>query len=215
MSWFVREYQPSVIFDVGANKGDYISMCRNSGFWGHIYGFEPNPKTFRTLEALSDDRSHFFNIGLSDQEGSFELFYKKGDDESTHATLYKASIENNSNITSAVIELKTLDKFIDEHQIEYIDLLKIDTEGNELKVLKGAKKSLEAKKIKAIQFEITGINVVSRVFFKDFFDLLSPQYRLYRLLPNSFLPIRKYDEALFLELFAYQNIIAIQKEHIK
>jgi len=91
------------------------------------------------------------------------------------------------------------------------DLLKIDTEGNEYKILRGAQKALSEGRIKAIQFEFSGINVVSRAFFKDFYDLLSPKYILYRLLPNSFLPIKKYDEFLFLELFAYQNFIAIRK----
>lgn len=212
LAWFINKYQPKNIFDVGANKGDYSRLCRKHGFNGHIYGFEPNPITFERLNGRADEKNHFFNLGLSDQPGSFELFYEKGRDESTHATMYKQSIpKSNSDIISCEVQLVQLDQFILEHQIDAIDLLKIDTEGHEYKVLAGAKKTLETGKIFAIQFEITGINVVSRVFFKDFYDLLSPNYQLYRLLPNSFLPIKEYNEFLFHELFAYQNIIAIRK----
>ncbi|HHB78798.1 MAG TPA: FkbM family methyltransferase [Saprospiraceae bacterium] len=212
LSWFINNYSPKTIFDVGANKGDYSELCRKYGFIGHIYGFEPNPITYKKLKALETDKNHFFNIGFSNKPGSFELFYEKGKDESTHATLYKESIPaDNTKIVSCEIELKTVDQFVHEQNIKNIDLLKIDTEGNEYKILIGAKKTIEADIIRAIQIEITGINVISRVFFKDFFDLLSPKYNFFRLLPNSFLPIDEYNEFLFLELFAYQNIIAIKK----
>ncbi len=210
LSWFIKKHQPKIIFDVGANKGDYSKLCRKHGFKGLIYGFEPNPITYKKLKTDNDNR--FFNIGFSDQPGSFELFYEKGNNESTHATLYKDSINKpGSDIISCIIELKTIDQFVHEQQIPHIDLLKIDTEGNEYKILTGAKETIKSGKIYAIQFEITGINVVSRVFFKDFYDLLSQEYSFYRLLPNSFLSIDRYEEFLFLEFFAYQNIIALRK----
>ena len=98
----------------------------------------------------------------------------------------------------------------EEYDISRINLLKIDTEGNELKVLAGGKKTLSANKIDIIQIEFNEMNVVSRTFMRDFVQLLS-SYNMYRLLPKSFLPI-KYQRPVKHEIFAFQNIIAIRKE---
>ena len=71
-----------------------------------------------------------------------------------------------------------------------IDLLKIDTEGNEFNVLKGAKKLFEFNKIKAIHFEFNQMNIVSKSSFKDFWDLLNENFIFYRILPRGrLLPI--------------------------
>jgi hypothetical protein len=104
---------------------------------------------------------------------------------------------------------KQLSDFVKEHSIDYIDLLKIDTEGNEMKVLLGLKDFLAKGKVGAIHFEFNEMNVISRVFFKDYFDLLS-NYNFYRLLPNGMLPIERYNP-IDCEIFAYQNIVGIKK----
>ena len=87
--------------------------------------------------------------------------------------------------------------------------MKIDTEGNELEVIRGCAKSIALGKIKIIHFEFNEMNIAARVFFKDFWDILS-EYDFYRLLPNGMMRIKKYDP-LFCEIFAYQNIVAIYK----
>jgi len=101
-----------------------------------------------------------------------------------------------------------LDDFTEKEKITYIDFLKIDTEGNELAVLLGASNLLEHKKIGCIHFEFNEMNIISRVFFRDFRKTLC-NYDLYRLLPNGLLPIC--DSPVLNELFAYQNVIALPK----
>jgi hypothetical protein len=69
---------------------------------------------------------------------------------------------------------------------------------------------LQENRIDIIQFEFGEMNIASRVFFKDFYDLLSGQYHLYRLLPNGLLPLEPYNARRH-EIFIYQNIIAINR----
>ena len=64
--------------------------------------------------------------------------------------------------------LSTLDLFCEREAIPNIDFLKIDTEGNELDVLEGAKKLLSGGKIKIIQFEFGECDVFSQSFFERF-----------------------------------------------
>ena len=87
-----------------------------------------------------------------------------------------------------------------------IGLLKIDTEGHEFEVLKGAENLLKAGKIEMIHLEFNEMNVFSRVFFKDIWDYL-PNYDLYRMLPDGLVHIKNYSP-VFCEIFAYQNLVA-------
>lgn len=90
-------------------------------------------------------------------------------------------------------------------------MLKIDVEGNEINVLRGAKKSLEKNIFDVIQFEFTQINSVTRIFMKDYFDLLGARFSLYRFLPNDLLPLSEYTVTNH-EIYGYQNIVAIRRE---
>ena len=65
-------------------------------------------------------------------------------------------------------------------------------------------------KISIIQFEFTQLNSTTRVFFKDFYELLSEKYKLFRLLPNGLLEIKSYNPTMQ-EIFGYQNFVAIMK----
>lgn len=92
--------------------------------------------------------------------------------------------------------------------IDYIDLLKIDAEGNELEILKGSSNLLKEGRIGYIFFEFNEMNIISRVFFRDFYKLLS-NYEIYRLLPKGLILLK--DCPVETELFAFQNILAMNK----
>lgn len=134
-------------------------------------------------------------------------------DGSSHASLFESVITEIHASPSNVfhdVALTTLDEFIENEKISEIILLKIDTEGNELDILKGAANSISSGIIKAIHFEFNEMNVVSKVFFRDFWKTLE-KYKFYRLLPNEMLEIKNYSP-LACEIFAYQNIVAILQE---
>jgi hypothetical protein len=105
------------------------------------------------------------------------------------------------------VSLRRIDDICRELAIERVDLLKLDVEGHELAALEGARDLLERGAIWAIQFEFGGTNIDSRTFFRDFWQLLSPQYTIHRILWDGLLPIECYHERL--ETFLGANYLAI------
>ena len=217
-SAFLERYLPKnhgILVDVGANQGNYsleaFRICPSI----KIFAFEPHPITFASLSKRLEDYRNItaINKGISSENGVLSLYDYPGNDGSSHASLFQDVITEIHGAGSAVshdVELTTLDHFIDSESIKEIDLLKIDTEGNELQVLRGGVKAISEGKIKAIHFEFNEMNVSSRAFFRDFWKLLDG-YRFYRLLPNDMLEIKQYSP-LQCEIFAYQNIVAILKD---
>jgi len=216
--YFLKKYLKSisshsvVIVDVGANEGDYSRLVKKILPTSNVYSFEPHPKTFLRLKAVGEKYGFVtINSGCGDICGTSKLFDMKGQDGSSLASLYKEVIENihKQLTTEHLINITTLDDYFFSQSNIKINLLKIDTEGNELKVLLGAKKLLEKGLIDVIHFEFNEMNVFSRVYMKDFFDYLS-NYQFYRMLPAGLVKIDSYIP-LTCEIFAYQNIVAVNK----
>jgi len=198
-----------VVLDIGANRGDYTLMCLNENPKIKVISFEPHPKTFQQLaHNLRGKEVRLVNIAMGGKTGTLQLYDYVDKDGSSHASLYKEVIEkiHGEKSVSHSVEVSTIDHFLKKENIEKVGLLKIDTEGNELEVLKGSAGAIQDKKIEAIHFEFNEMNIVSRCFFKDFMTVLDG-YEFYRLLPNGMVKIDKYNP-LYCEIFAYQNIVA-------
>lgn len=211
----LKDRKNFVLVDVGANVGGYIKEVIEINSGVSVFGFEPHPKTFGILKKNTETfvckSIEIFNVGLSNQKEKLFLYDHGHNDGSAHASLHKGVIEqiHNSSSISYEVDVDTIDHFLLQYQIEKINLLKIDTEGNELNVLLGAKDCLKAGRIDAIHFEFNEMNVISKTFFKDFWDLLS-DFDFYRVLHDGMYHIQSYN-TLTCEIFAYQNIIAIKK----
>jgi FkbM family methyltransferase len=203
-------------FDVGANKGSYSSRLVENFPNAEIHVFEPLPGCYTHLLKLFQAKSEQFflnNVCVSDTPGKLELHTYANDPASQHASVYNnvlKEIHHSSDIQKFEVDAVTLDDYTDYKEINHIDFLKIDTEGHELAVLKGASRLLQNRKISLIQFEFNEMNIVSRVFFKDFYDMLFPEYNFFRLLPQGLLPIKQYDSSL--EVFMFQNYLAVLKQ---
>ena len=202
-----------VFFDVGANIGSYTKLLSDFIPNSRIYAFEPNTDTFQQLYALSQKNANIlaYNTALGSSVGSLELFIREDNASSTKATFYHdvlTKIHKYDDVLSSSVPVDTIDHFCSQNHIARIDLLKIDTEGHELQVLLGAKKTLESGKILSIQFEFNEMNIYSRSFLRDFFDILY-EFNIYRLLPRSLLPIN-YSSGH--EIFLFQNLLAIRKD---
>lgn len=195
-----------VLFDVGANRGEYSDLLAEIfGEGARIFAFEPSTPTFNLLKKqLASPSVQAINLGLSDQKQELKLFMNQ--ELSSMASLYQRDLNTVSMDHFEIVSLTTLDAFCEENGIEKIDFLKIDVEGHELKVLQGARRMLESRNIRFIQFEFGGCNIDSKVFLKDFWDLLRSNYSLYRIVSDGVYPLTTYHETL--EVFTYTNFFA-------
>ncbi len=204
-----------VVFDIGANEGNWSLDLLKINPNVFIYSFEPSPINYSILSFRLKDFNNVkvFNCGIGETNNTLPLYDYGDSDGSEHASLQKEVLTRehySKTISEHLVDIKTIDSFVKENYIQSIDFIKIDTEGYEMPCLLGAKNSIERGIIKIIQFEFNTMNVYTKVFFKDFYDLLSGQYNLYRLLPNGLIQIEKY-EVLTCEIFGFQNILAIKK----
>lgn len=202
-----------IIFDVGANVGEYALVCQSIIPETKIYCFEPSLSAFKVLRKNLQDHENIslLNIGLSDSAKKMNLFSnKKG---SGFGSVYQRRLDHiGLKLThKETIRLKTLQDVCKENKVRQIDLLKLDVEGHEYSVLRGSRKMLEAGKIGMIQFEFGGCNIDSRTFFQDFFYLLHPKYDIFRVLQDGLFPISNYRELD--EVFVTTNYVAILRDN--
>jgi Methyltransferase FkbM domain len=149
------------------------------------------------------------NQALSDREGRLQLFDFAAADGSTQASLGEAAVTLfATDLVAHEVDCSTVDAFMREQNIERIALLKIDTEGFDINVLRGAKQAVAEGRIGMIQFEFIPANIALRVTMRDFFDAL-PGYRIFRLCSNGeLLPLEPYDVKRC-EIYVTQNLIAL------
>lgn len=195
------------VFDVGLNIGSYSKEIYDI-FSGtlEIYGFEPILWTYKLAEEKlrGYPNIHLYQCGLASAPGEATIYYN---------TVWEgtASIVPDRVMTEQeVIRLNTVDLFSQEEHIDRIDFMKIDVEWYEYFVLEGARNLLTEWKIDIIQFEFFRTNIQSKIFFRNFWDLLHEEYRLYRILNNSLVEIREYHPA-DCEIFLGMNYLAIRK----
>ena len=205
-----------VVFDVGANIGDYSAMVHKFVPSARIYAFEPAAAIYQQLDArLSTiDNCEAFNFGFSDEEKTIDLYSYTVEgqpdslissiDRRLPTTVLKVVVDNTERI-----KVRTLDSFCTADGIEHIDFLKLDVEGHEVAVLHGAQSMLDRGAISMIQFEFGPANIYSRTYFYNFWSMLSDKYDLFRIVPSGLAPITHYGEHL--EVFLTTNYFAMRK----
>jgi len=137
--------RPVVLFDVGANKGEYSEAVMKifDGISGgyQLYTFEPSISIFKELSILDGKNAslHLVNMGLSSQTKKQILYVNN--EHSVTSSLHKGNLKNFglSVDIQEEVSLITLDDFCSQNGISYIDFLKLDVEGHELEIFKGAK----------------------------------------------------------------------------
>jgi len=206
---------PLIVFDVGANLGGYANaVIQELRGQLDLYCFEPSKAAFQRLsQALSGAQNvHLLSIGLSDVNGSLLLYSDTAC--SGLASFYRRRLDHfgNSMPFSEEVTTRTLDSFCSEHGISHINFLKLDVEGHELRVLEGARELMADSCIDFIQFEFGGCNIDSRTFFQDFYYLLNPRFRIYRILRKGLASIDHYRETL--EQFVTTNFLAVGRRAV-
>ncbi|KQQ72908.1 hypothetical protein ASF70_15665 [Rhizobium sp. Leaf321] len=159
-----------VIFDVGANVGNTVEEWRTAFPSAKIFAFEPISTTFRLLREKTQTMTgvRCFRVALSDTSGEGVMRAVPGGVYNRLLTDAEARPSHVQNV-----QITTGDTFCSEHRIRQIDFLKIDAEGNDLKVLYGFRNMLTERKIRYVQVE-TGVNLdnkthVNLIEFLKFF----------------------------------------------
>ncbi len=158
-----------ILIDIGAHKGETISLfCKNFAI-ENILAFEANPIVFKELEKKIKknkykNKINLFNLGLGDKEEKKYLTIFNDSSSSTFNLIdekteyYKRKKSFLSLFSKDIIQKKILtnilplSKINEVNELKNIDILKIDTEGYELNILKGIYKN-HFNKIKYIYFE--------------------------------------------------------------
>jgi FkbM family methyltransferase len=202
------------VFDVGAHVGAYSACLMRLCASARIWAFEPHPGSFERLFDVAG-RSGFvaINAGLSDRRGKEMLYDYEGAADgvgSPHASLHREVIEDThgSDAIGIEVDVTTVDDVLTSSNIDHLSLLKVDAEGHELTILKGARRALLEGRIDLVQFEFNEMNVVSRVFFKDFYEAL-PGFTFYRMVIDGLAPVGDYRPRTH-EIFSLHNIVAIR-----
>jgi FkbM family methyltransferase len=212
--WFLKKISSNrinVIFDVGANKGDYINAVLKNFSNSEIHAFEILPHNFSYLENLKYPKNVIRNdFGLSESDGELVIWYNSDTSCDDMATSYpnpNLNWHQNYYNTSAICKVKSGFNYVNDRCIDKIDLLKIDVEGHELKVIKGFGTAIQ--KVRIIQFEFGIFNIVSHDLLSDFFNYLEfNNFIIGRLYPSGIFFFR-YDFSR--ESFNGGNYIAINR----
>ena len=206
----------SVIFDIGANVGQWTKFVLNTNKFLNIHCFEPSKYTFKKLINNNFPSNVICNnIGLSSvKKEEFLHVSKKG---SALNSLYnrRGLKEHNVKILqqqNEKIQLDTLENYCRENDIKLIDYMKIDVEGHEFEVLKGGKKLFNNIRVNIIQFEYGGTYIDAHVFLRDIFHFFKEyHYNFYKIYPGCIKLIKNYYPKY--DNFQYQNWLIINKNY--
>jgi FkbM family methyltransferase len=133
-----------VCFDVGANVGDTSLVLLERFQKSRVFAFEPHPATFSKLAARTDDGRFFPQQFALGEERGESAFYVYDDEPAINSLAFNARYAARfKRATSEItVRVDTVDEFCSANEIQRIDVLKIDTEGFDLHVLKGARQML-------------------------------------------------------------------------
>ena len=161
------------ILDVGSFDGRSIDNFLQNNSNVMIHAFEPNPSLFLKLKKKYKNNNKVIlnQIALA-EVNSYKNFYVNSFEEtSSLKTLNRYRKRKDTNYTKKIIKVKcmTLDRYFKIKKIKNIDLLKLDTQGNENLILKGAKSLLTKGLINFIKLE---------VIFEDYYSKQSKFYEI-------------------------------------
>ena len=197
-----------IVFDVGAHYGETIKLFSKKLKIKKIYSFEASPKNYKILHSkiskYDSKKIEIFNYGIGEKISKGVINQTL---ESSSSTINKLNMDSkyfekklkilnikhkNSFQYQVPIKIISLDYFIEKKKIEYVDILKIDTEGYELNVLKGLSK--HNKKIKLVYFE------------HHYDDMIIKNYKfgnIHQLLKSCGFDMIKKSKMLFRKSFEY------------
>ncbi|MCH7230592.1 FkbM family methyltransferase [Glycomyces sp. L485] len=203
---------PITVLDVGANVGAWsrslLHLASRAGRLDEVrlHAFEPAAHTHRLLAARLGDRARVNRLAVSDSCGTATLHVVApgSGTNSLHG-------DSDEPLETEQVETTTVDDYLDRRSIRRVEMIKVDTEGNDFAVLSGARHALGAQAVSLVQFEYNHRWVGARRYLKDAFDLLEPLgYRIGKLTPRGMESYPGWDPEL--ETFVEGNYLAATAE---
>lgn len=183
-------FAPTTVLDIGANVGQTALSLRKRWKDAEIHAFEPVQKTFRTLERnIAGQRIACHRMAFSDTAGEAEMTVMENG--------VLSSLENDvffaTDKTEGTERVRTerLDDWLEDNKISHVDFLKIDTEGHDIHVLKGAERLISEGRVAFVLVEewMTTWKGVSQ--FETLHHLTERGYRLLSLLEQEAYPFKE------------------------
>lgn len=166
------DYHPKTVFDVGANTGQTVTKWNKFFPKAEYYCFEP---VSSTMAILKQNTAKFRNIryyqcALGAERKQAEIVLCEDSSLNSFVDTVKEIGER-----TEIVQIYTLDEICESESIKHIDVLKIDTEGFDIEVLKGATSMLKENNITFIQVE-AGMNPGNKLHvpLQGFVDFLTP-----------------------------------------
>jgi len=177
----LEHYSIDTVLDVGANRGQFAQELRNDlGYKRRIVSFEPLSSAFELLKASAEGVQgwEIFNIALGDSDETQEINIAGNSYSSSLLDMLPSHVESapeSKYIGSEMIEVKCLDSIFDDLCKPTNKIyMKIDTQGFESQVLKGAEKSLA--RIDTIQMEMSLVPLYEgQLLFNEMCMLMSEE----------------------------------------
>jgi len=173
----LSHHQIDLIFDIGANIGQYAQEVRKSGFAGKIISFEPVRSAYTELykKSAKDSLWEAINIGIGNFDGQARINIAKESHSSSLLNILPASLSNcpsASIIGTEDITVNKIDSIIKNYwQLSNKLYIKIDTQGYEYNVIEGASFSLN--KIFGLEVELSFITLYEgEILFNEMLQLL-------------------------------------------
>ena len=207
------------ILDVGANIG--CSAILFGELSKQVYAFEPSPTTFAFLEKnIKNSGLHNIslnNVGLGDKAGSFTLTFSPAN---RSGGFVSDRTRANADHTVENIQVTTMDDFVSKLGIACVNFIKIDVEGYEGHVLRGASETLGAfKPTVVLELNHWCLNAFQRTSIPDFFDYLRSIFPILLAIDSSgYLNLHDQDESYTVMYnhiinMRFQNIVAAFDEN--
>jgi FkbM family methyltransferase len=191
---FLRAFEIDCVFDVGANTGQYAAGLRDIGFAGMIISFEPNPVAFGALReaAARDEKWVVENVAL-DEAKRTATFNVMAHSEFSSLHEPDDSVTAQFNTLNAVsqrivIETETLDNLFGKLKTQWgfsRPFLKLDTQGHDLQVIRGAEQVLPAFIGLQSELSFTQIYANQPSAFEALDHYRSRNFQLTALVPNN------------------------------
>lgn len=205
-----------IVIDAGANTGEWSLSALNIEPIISLTAFEPIPEIYHVLASklFYFSQAKPINSALSNTIGKeYFHYYNETERHSALSGFYYREILKGlyQDPTIIEVELDTLTNFCVTNNIYHIDFLKIDTEGAEWKILKGAEDLIIHHKISVIQFEYGGCYIDAQTSLQQVYTfLIENDYLVFRIIPNGLVHISQWDNSL--ENFTYSNYCAVNRK---